>query len=298
MENRMSAANDGADWKQPCQSPDLDPRRPTIDVPSGACDCHVHIFGPEEEYPMKPVRRYTPSATGIDDYRRMLSVTGVERAVIVQTGIYEDGQVTVDAVAASGGRWRGIALLDASATEREVERLHSVGFCGVRFNPRNLKEAGLRGLEEVAAVIRPFGWHVQFHLDARDLVEIGPRLERLPTDIVIDHFGHVPTDAGVDHPGFQYLLRMLKDHRCWVKLSAPNRFRDPRPPYPAVLPYAKALVAVEPARLVWGSDWPHSRFSGFMPNDGELLDLLALWAPDPAVRRRILVDNPAKLYGF
>jgi 2-pyrone-4,6-dicarboxylate lactonase len=291
----MSASPDS---HEPCQPPDLKPRRPTIAVPPGAWDCHVHIFGPEDKYPMKPVWRYTPSAASIDDYRRMLAVLGIEHAVIVQTGIYQDAQVTIDAVAASNGSWRGIALLDASTTEREVARLHAIGFRGVRFNPRNVKETGLRGLEEVAALIRPFGWHVQFHMDARDLVEIGPRLERLPTDIVIDHFGHVPIEAGVEHAGFQYLLRMLKDRKCWVKLSAPNRFRDSRPPYPAVLPYAHALVAAEPARLVWGSDWPHSRFSGFMPNDGELLDLLALWAPDPAVRRRILVDNPAQLYGW
>ncbi|MBI3068085.1 MAG: amidohydrolase family protein [Betaproteobacteria bacterium] len=282
----------------PCQGPDPAPRKPAMKVPRGACDCHAHIFGPPERYPYRPDRRYTPAPAGLDEYRHMLATLGLEHAVIVQPAIYLDNRVTLDALRGSGGSWRGVALLDAGVTEREVAELHAAGFRGVRFNPRNNKEAGLRGLEEVAARIKPFGWHVQFHLDGRDLPELAPRLERLPVDIVIDHMGRVPPAAGVAHPGFQRLLALARDGRCWVKLSAPDRFGDPRPPYENVAPFARALVAAAPERLVWASDWPHSSRTGYMPNDGELLDLLALWAPDPAVRKRILVDNPATLYGF
>jgi len=124
------------------------------------------------------------------------------------------------------------------------------------------------------------------------------RLEKLPVEVVIDHLGHMPLAAGLGHPGFQLLLRMLRERRCWVKLSAPMRFEDPRPPYPNVTPFAQALIEAAPDRVVWGSDWPHVLFDGFIPNDGELLDLLATWAPDPALRKRILVDNPVALYGF
>ena len=168
----------------------------------------------------------------------------------------------------------------------------------MRLNPRNVKADDLKDMEVIAQKIAPFGWHLQFHLDARDLVTLADRLRKLPVDVVVDHLGHMPLEAGVDHPGFYALLALLREGRCWVKLSAPNRFGDPRPPYPAVLPYARALVEAAPERCVWATDWPHSRFAGYMPNDGELLDLLALWAPDAAVRKQILVDNPARLYGF
>ncbi len=284
--------------ERPCAAPDPDPHPPSFVVPKGACDCHAHIFGDPGRYPYKPVRRYTPSAATVDDYRHMLDVLGLERAVIVQTGIFDGNDVTYDVLKESGGQWRGIALLDGGVTTQEIARLNEAGFRGVRLNPRNVKSDDLKDMETIAQKIAPFGWHLQFHLDARDLTTLAPRLRKLPVAIVVDHFGHMPVEAGVDHPGFQELLALLREGRAWVKLSSPNRFGDPRPPYPNVTPYALALIAAAPERCVWASDWPHSRFAGCMPNDGDLLDLLAAWAPDAAVRKRILVDNPAQLYGF
>ncbi len=282
----------------PCAAPDLDPHKPSFAVPQGACDCHVHIFGDPARYAYKKVRRYTPSAATIDDYRHVMRVLGLDRAVIVQTGIFHGNDVTYDALRESGGQWRGIALLDASVSETELARLNEAGFRGVRLNPRNVKSDDLKDMELLAQKIAPFGWHLQFHLDARSLTTLGPRLRKLPVEVVVDHLGHMPVDAGVEHPGFVELLAMLRDGRTWVKLSSPNRFGDPQPPYPSVTPYAHALIAAAPDRCVWASDWPHSRFGGLMPNDGDLLDLLKVWAPDEAVRKRILVDNPARLYGF
>ncbi len=283
---------------QPCAAPDLNPRKSSIEVPPGACDCHAHIFGDPARYPYKTVRRYTPSAASVDDYRHMLTVLGIERAVIVQTGIFHGNDVTYDVLQESNGKWRGIALLDGSVTTQEIARLNDAGFRGVRLNPRNVKADDLKDMEIIAQKIAPFGWHLQFHLDARDLVTLADRLRKLPVEIVVDHLGHMPVEAAVDHPGFQELLAMLREGRCWVKLSSPNRFGDPRPPYPSVLPYARALVDAAPERCLWATDWPHSRFAGFMPNDGDLLDLLATWVPDAGVRKKILVDNPARLYGF
>jgi 2-pyrone-4,6-dicarboxylate lactonase len=292
------AAESRRSFETPCPAPHLHTSRPAIDVPPGACDTHAHLFEPGGRHALKSRRAYTPPPVSVDDYRRMLAALGVQRAVIVHSAVYEDHQVTIDALKASQGQWRAIAVANPAMTEREIEVLHEAGFRGVRFNPYNNPEAGLRGVEELAARIQPFGWHVQLHLNAADLVGIEDRLTRLPVDIVIDHLGHMPTTRGIAHPGFQRLLAMLKEKRCWVKLSAPMRFEDERPPYPGVIPFAQALVDAGPDRVVWGTDWPHVIFDGFMPDDGKLLDILALWAPDAALRKRILVDNPAQLYGF
>lgn len=281
----------------PCQMPDLNTRKPSIEVPRGACDAHAHLFGPPGRYPYTPTKGYTPPPVTVEDYKRMLDVLGMEHAVIVHTGIHDGYQVTIDALKASQGRWRATALSNLTS-EKELAALDEVGFRGIRFNPYYNAEQELRPMEDVAARIKPFGWHLQFHLDAANLVELAPRLEKLPVGIVIDHLGHMPLAKGIRNPGFQILLGMLREKRCWVKLSAPMRFEDERPPYPNVVPFAQALIEAGPDRVVWGSDWPHVIFDGYMPNDGELLDIVALWAPDAAMRKRILVDNPAALYGF
>jgi len=285
-----------------CPGPDLNPRNPSIEVPAGACDCHVHIYAPPERHPYKEKRRYTPAPEilGPGAYLKMADALGLERAVLVQPGIYPDNEVTVEALKASGGKWRGVAaVLDANVSRQELKRLDEAGFRGVRFNPRNTKLVALKDLEIIAGKIAEFGWHAQIHMDARDLVDLADRFRKLPVDIVIDHMGRIPpAEAGIDHPGFQALLALMREGKCWVKLSAPNRFGDPRPPYPQVVPIARALVQAAPERCVWASDWPHTREYGHMPNDGELLNLLAVWAPDAGDRRLILVDNPARLYRF
>jgi predicted TIM-barrel fold metal-dependent hydrolase len=286
-------------WREvTCPNPDLEPRRPRITVPAGACDTHAHVYEAGERYPLKANRPFTPPPVRVSDYRDMLDTLGLERAVIVHSGVHEDHQVTIDAIRSSGGRWRGIAVADPAMSEREIADLDAAGFRGVRFNPYNAPAAGLRGIEEVAARIKPFGWHVQLHINAEHMVEMAPRLATLPVDIVVDHLGHMPMAAGIDHPGFQLLLAMLREGRCWVKLSAPMRFEDERLPYPNVVPFAHALIEANSSHVVWGSDWPHVIYDGFMPNDGDLLDLLEVWAPDEALRKKILVDNPARLYGF
>lgn len=287
-----------AESKPVCQSPDLAPRKPSIYVPPNACDCHAHIFGDPQHYAMRVDRRYTPAVAGLNEYRHMLSVLGLEHAVIVQPTIYHDNQVTLDALESSQGKWRGILLPNASLRKSELDHLHAIGVRGMRFHPKPGEPSKLNDLEAVCELIAPYGWHAQFHLDARDLVELGPRLRRLPVNCVIDHLGHMKpaSEASVDDPGFMELLRMLAEGQAWVKLSAAFRFGDPMPPYPAVAPFASALVAANPQRAVWASDWPHSSHTGFMPNDADLLDLLGYWVPNSTTRNKILVDNPACLY--
>jgi predicted TIM-barrel fold metal-dependent hydrolase len=278
----------------PCHMPDLATRKPAIEVPPGACDTHFHLFSK----PFIDNPPYTPPAAGLDEYRRMIGILGIERAVIVQTVLPRDYRGALDALRAAKGQWRAIALPDPHFTDAQLAEMHEAGFRGVRFNPYYDAETELRHLEAIVARIRPLGWHAQFHLDARRLPALAPRLDALGVDVVIDHFGHMPPEAPISEPGFQLLLQMLREKRCWVKLSAPMRFADARPPYPTMLPFAQALIEAGPDRVLWGSDWPHVVFDGFMPNDADLLDLLALWAPDADLRRKILVDNPARLYGF
>lgn len=272
---------------------------PSFQVPRGACDSHAHVFGDADRYPLDPKRTFNPPRAGIREYRRMLSTLGLERAVIVHSGAYgTDVSATRDVLIASNGQWRGIALVDNSVTSEQIAEMDAVGFRGVRFNfifgHANLWD----DVEAIARRIEPFGWHVQLLVDVRTLPELLPLIARLPVMVVIDHMGRMPTSAGIQDPGFRALLQLLRDGRCWCKLSGANRMGDPTPPYRSVLPFARALVDTAADRLVWGTDWPHVREPGVIPNDGDLLNLLPLWVPDEQLRNSILSDNPARLYRF
>ena len=289
----------------PCAPPRVATGRAQVPVPALACDCHAHVFGPPELYPYRSERRYTPAAVDGRDYRRMLAALGIARAVIVQPDIYRDNRVTEDALAdlaRAGVEARGVALIDAAANDAELERLHAAGFRGARCQLRKLRAADgaarCAAIDAVAARIAAFGWHLQLHLDGASLPELEPWLRRLPLDVVLDHLGRVQLHAGTADPGCRALLRLVGDGACWVKLSAPNRFGDPQPPYPSLTPFIHTLVQAAPERFVWGSDWPHSSSHGVMPDDAALLDLLAAWVPLDALREQVLVHNPARLYGF
>lgn len=280
-----------------CQAPDPHPRRPQHPAPPGAWDCHAHIVGPTERYPLTPDRSYTPPPADRDAYKEVLDTLGLEHAVIVQPSFYgTDNRCTLDALRAEHGRWRGIAVIDPDIDEAALRDMHAAGIRGVRINLLYRGGVGLDVLEPTAKRIRSLGWHMQFLLDGRDLPGLEQRLSGLGVDIVIDHMGHIPTAAGVDDRGFRCLLRMLERRQCWVKLSGAYRVSSRAPDYDDASPFATALIETAADRLVWATDWPHPAINGPMPNDGDLLDLLARWAPDAAVRRRILVENPARLY--
>jgi predicted TIM-barrel fold metal-dependent hydrolase len=282
-----------------CAAPNPDPGSPKVAVPPNAWDCHAHIFGPVELYPLIPGRTYTPPPASIQAYQRMLTALGLDRAVIVQPSVYgTDNRCTYDAVATSGRKWRGIAVVRPGTNTDELRRLHDEGFRGVRINLLFKGGLAMEILEQVARLIAPLGWHLQLLIDGRDLPELAPRLRRLPVHFVIDHMGHMPAKLGLAHPGFTALFALAREGNCWVKLSGAYRISAQPYPYEDVAPIAKALVEAAPERMVWGSDWPHPTEKDAKPNDAVLFDLLADWAPDEVTRHRILVENPTILYGF
>jgi len=279
--------------------PDPDTRRPRVKLPAGAGDCHAHVFGPQQQYPLSPHTGYVPPEASIDDYVRMLRTIGCERAVIVHPSAYgTDNRCTVDALRSGKFAFRGVAVIDDKTTDSELEDMHQAGVRGIRLN---IKSKGsiysIDSAPRLAERIKARGWHLQFFVDVRILPDLDKRLASLPVDIVIDHFGHIDAADGVSAPGFQTLLRLARHERCWFKLIGPYRLSRQSPMFPDVSPFARALVAAAPDRCVWGTDWPHPN-TGFMPNDGDLADILLDWIPDKALRRRVLVNNPARLYDF
>jgi predicted TIM-barrel fold metal-dependent hydrolase len=229
----------------------------------------------------------------------MLDAIGCERGVLVQVSVHgTDNRLLVSALRESPERLRGIAVVTPDVSDRELRALAEAGVRGLRLNVLFGGGVLLDALEALALRIALLGWHLQLLIDARDLPAIGPRLERLPVEVVIDHMGHIPVDAGTDHPGFRWMQRLLASGRAWVKLSGAYRISRAGAPFDDTIPFARALVATAPDRCLWGSDWPHVAVTGPMPNTGDLLSLLARWVPDEALRTRILVDNPARLYGF
>lgn len=279
--------------------PDPDTRRPRIAMPEGACDCHAHLFGPQTRYRYDPKRRYTPPDATLADYLRMLETLGVARGVLVQPSVYmTDNSLLLDALAENRFPLRAVAVFGPEVSDRELERMHALGVRGVRLNLRFA--AGVSGdiAPRMAERIKPLGWHLQFRINPEDFISVERMIETLPVDTVIDHMGQVPTDQGTESAAFRAILRLVKSGRCWVKLSAPYRMGKLEYPYADVAPFARALVEANPNRMVWATDWPHTTLTKRMPNDGDLCDLLAEWIPDGAIRRKVLVDNPARLYGF
>ena len=233
----------------------------------------------------------------------MLDAIGVERGVLVQPSIYgADNRAMLAALARDPARLRGVAVVPFDVDTAELERLHAAGVRGARSNIVDLKEGKgrlpLERLRALAQRIKPFGWHLEFLMHVDEFPQLDRQLADFPVDVVFGHLGYVPTNKGADAPGFKALLRLMRDGRAWVKLTAPYRLTLSPMPYADVAPFAQALVEAAPERLLWGSDWPHVYIRTAMPNDGELFDVFAQWVPDAAQRKRILVDNPAKLYDW
>lgn len=289
----------GSDAAPYCLAPDPSHRRPGWTVPPGACDTHAHVIGPPHRFPYVADRSYTPPEAPPEAYLGMLDALGLDRGVLVQVSVHgTDNRRMVEVLRSRPARLRGIAVVAPDVSDNELADLAAAGVRGLRLNVLFGGGVGFDALETLASRIAGLGWHLQFLLDARELPALAPRLERLPVPFVVDHMGHMPTAAGFDHPGFQTLLRLVRDCGCWVKLSGAYRTSSAGPPFTDTIPFARALVEAAPDRMVWGSDWPHVAMDTYMPNTGDLLDLLATWVPDEALRRRILVDNPARLYGF
>lgn len=280
-----------------CLPPDPSPIAPGFVVPPGACDAHFHVFGPFDRYPLSPKRVFTPVEATYRDCIAMHDRLGIQRGVVVHSAANGlDMQVSYDAVVALGGRWRGIALATVDTPDRDFARWNEAGFRGVRLNFVDLG-ATAEEMKAMAARLAPFGWHLQLLVKLDRLRELAPVIRELPVPCVVDHMGFTRTDLGIGHPGFQALLALMREGRTWCKVSGSDRIGRPEDGYAAARPFMQALVDVGADRLVWGSDWPHVRKIP-MPNDGFMLKLLGDGVPDAATRNRILVDNPARLYGF
>jgi 2-pyrone-4,6-dicarboxylate lactonase len=281
--------------------PDPNPRTPTFKAPPGSIDAHTHIFGPAAVYPFSPTRPYCPPDAPLDAFRTLHERIGVERAVIVNATVHGfDNRVVIDAIAQSGGRYKGVANVNNAMSDAELVALGKAGICACRFT--FLKRLGgidkmnvFRTLVDRVAAI---GWHVDIYLEAGTIAEFAPILKALPVTYVIDHMGTINAAKGVEDPEFKALLDLqASDEKCWIKISGPERASASGPPFHDAVPFAKELIDNAPDRVIWGTDWPHPNVK-IMPNDGDLVDLIPLYTPDPAKQNKLLVTNPERLFKF
>lgn len=285
-----------------CQGPDPDTKKPSFVAPPRACDAHCHVFGPAAKFPFAEGRSYTPPDSGFEAMQVLQKTLGIERAVIVQATCHgTDNAAALDAIARSDGRYRGVAIVDDSFSDDDFKRLDEGGMRGIRFSfARHIGNApDFTKVRRITERVAKLGWHVVIYMEASDIVEHADVLADLPLPVVIDHMGRVKTKDGTGQEAFQLLLGLLRaQDDFWVKICGAERISSGGPPYEDAVPFARACIEAAPDRVLWGTDWPHPNIEGYMPNDGDLMSLLALHAPDEAVRNRILVDNPVRLYGF
>ena len=287
-----------------CQGPDPKPAKAKFELPPGTIDCHAHIFGAPDVYAFSPSRGYTPPEASLDSYLDLhRALGGIERAVLTQPSVYgTDNACMLDAVDKMNGKFLAVVAVDASVTDKQLEQFHLRGARGARVNlvdkggnPFN----GRRALQKFTERIKDLGWHLEVLIKVHEFDDLYATMSNMAVDVSFGHLGYMKTDKPIEHPGFQALLKLLRDGNSWVKLTGSYRITtSSATPYHDVTPYAKALIAANEDRIVWGTDWPHPVFKGNMPNDGALLDQLRDWAPDEALRKKILVDNPQVLYGF
>ena len=277
------------------------PSQPKLKLPAGACDAHVHVFGPGARFPYDPGRATIPSDAPKETLFALHAFLGIERCVIVHTAAHGfDNSATADALAAKGGSYRGIALAPTTIADPELMALDAAGFRGVRFHYMQHLKAGAPINDVIAfgSRLAALGWHLQIHMQADRIAELAPAIHRSPVPVVIDHMGRIDASLGLDQPNFQALLRLLDDRKVWVKVSGCDRATRQGPPYADALPFARKLVDTCGDRVVWGLDWPHPNHQGPIPDDGALVDLIAEMAPSEAARQALLVDNPQRLYRF
>lgn len=286
--------------KPACLPPVRDTRAPKLTPPSGSIDCHTHVF--VDGYPLAPQRGYDPPESNFDHLTAMHAALGIDRVVLTQPSAYgTDNSAILDAVARMPDRARAVVAIPADVSDEELQRLHGQGARGVRLNLDNVggMPIELDQVPEMARRVADLGWHVEFLFAGSDLPDLLPLITSLDAPVSIGHFGYMPAGEGVGYPPFRALVELVAEGNTWVKLSAPNRLGvGDLPPWPEVVPMAHALIAANPERMLWGTDWPHPNKFEAQPNDADLLDQLELWAPEEETRTRILVTNPVELYDF
>lgn len=291
-------------WLDWCQAPS----KPRFQVPPGSVDAHCHVFGPGERFPFAPERKYTPCDASREQLFALRDHLGFSRNVIVQATCHgADNSALLDALRHSGGMARGIVTLRRSITDRELQEMHEAGVRGVRFNfVKRLVDCTPRDeLMEIAARIAPLGWHVVIYFEAVDLPELWDFFTALPSTVVVDHMGRPDVTKPVDGEEFELFVKFMRDHpNVWSKVSCPERLSVSGPPalngernaYRDVVPFARRIVETFPDRVLWGTDWPHPNLKDHMPDDGLLVDFIPHIAVSPELQRKLLVDNPMRLY--
>ena len=280
--------------------PRRDTRKPAFTVPPGACDTHFHIYFPESVFPLRPDRRYTPVEASLDDYLPTMKTLGLSRGVVVTGSANRDNEPTLATIARMKGAFKGVALIGADVSDREIERLHSGGMTGFRVSTVSVGGLSPAHLNSLAVRVAALGWHAEIHIhDVQDILNLRPTLERLAIPYCLDHLAQLAPDH-VGGDALRAICDLLaQDERCYVNLYGFYHVSRAAPPrYDDMLPVARALIEARPAGILWGSNWPHSSFDVPVPNDGDLLDFLLAAAPEPDIRQLILADNPARLYGW
>ncbi|MER5492351.1 amidohydrolase family protein [Streptomyces sp. NPDC002490] len=284
------------------------PSRPGFQVPEGAVDAHCHVFGPHEEFPYAPERKYTPCDASKEQLFALRDHLGFTRNVVVQATCHgADNTAMVDALRASGGLARGVATLRPDVTDAEVRELHEAGVRGVRFNfvKRLVDAAPEQDLRDIAERISAYGWHVVVYFEAADLPELRDFFLSIPVPLVVDHMGRPDTSKDPEGPEFEGFLDFMRARPdIWCKVTCPERLTVSGPPaldgeraaYRDVVPFARRVVEEFPDRVLWGTDWPHPNLTDHMPDDGLLVDFVPHIAPTPELRHQLLVDNPTRLY--
>ena len=286
-----------------------------FEVSPGACDCHTHIFGDPHRFTFATDRVYTPEPASIAEMRSLHRALHMDRVVIVQPSVYgTDNACTLDAVRQLGERARAVAVIDERASPVSLDALHAGGVRGIRLNlaTTGQTDAGIARdrLRRSVEQLEGRRWHIQMYMSISVIEAIRDSIADAPIPIVFDHFGGAQATLGTAQPGFSALLDLVRSGKAYVKISGAYRSSNAGPDYADVAPFAKALIAANPQRILWGSDWPHpdssivngrkaTDIAPLLPiDDGRVLNQLAVWAPDHGLRRTILVDNPARLYGF
>jgi D-galactarolactone isomerase len=270
---------------------------PKLKAPASACDCHMHIY--DAKYPADPKATLKPADALVADYKLLQKRIGTSRNVVVTPSTYgTDNRVTLDAIAQIGPTARGVAVVDATVTDAELKRLNGLGIRGIRFNLVQAGATTAEMIEPLSRRVNDLGWHIQIHMKGEQIAGIEDLLLRVPSPIVFDHLGRLAQPNALDNPGFKTISKLIDKGRTWVKLSGAYQDTKVGPPtYSDTVAVARAYIKAAPERMVWASDWPHPTEKD-KPDDAVLFGLLAEWAPDEAMRTRILVQHPATLYGF
>lgn len=283
-----------------CLGPLAEPAKPKWRLPEGAWDTHFHVLGPQAQFPYAAARKYTPPDAPLERAMRLHEALGIARGLVVHANTHGfDNAVDLDAVARSKGRYLAVVRLNASATPEGCAALHAAGARGVRFafNPQHGGSLDRAAFDHVMGCIRELGWFVELHFEGAALPGLAEWIGCIPAKVVIDHFGRIDVSLGASQAPFSALVELARRDNVWIKISGADRISRLGAPYDDVVPFAHRLLEVAPDRLIWGSDWPHTGLFDRVrvPDDGKLLDALASFIPDDALRRRVLVDNPRRL---